>query len=422
MISSSYPRYRGETTAPFIEEIAAGIAARGHTVHVVAPWHPDIRHGPIERGVHLHFFRYAPHPALNVWGYAQSLISDTAIKRQTIAVTPFALLRTAQAALQVIRHEARQAAQCQRAGQPAAPPFDILHAHWLLPNSVPAALVARWCGLPLVISLHGNDVYMAERFWPTTLPAGLALRAAAAITACSRDLYLRGLRLGAPAQNSYIIPYGIHVREFRPDPYAREQVRAELRQPENAPLVVALGRLVYKKGFAVLLEAWPHVLARHPQATLAIVGYGDLRASLEQQSYRLGIAGRVHFTGQLERTRAAAYIAAADVFALPIVRDQGADGLPNTLLEAMGAGRPIVASRVAGVPDVIEDGRHGLIVPDRNPAALASAINQLLDNEELAARLGTAARQRIETELTWGHTAARFERVYEEVHRRIGTV
>jgi glycosyltransferase involved in cell wall biosynthesis len=87
------------------------------------------------------------------------------------------------------------------------------------------------------------------------------------------------------------------------------------------------------------------------------------------------------------------------------------------LLEAMGTGRPIVASRVAGVPDVIDDGTHGLLVPDKEPALLAAAINRLLDDPALAARLGNAARQRIEQELTWEQTAARFERVYASVVR-----
>lgn len=86
----------------------------------------------------------------------------------------------------------------------------------------------------------------------------------------------------------------------------------------------------------------------------------------------------------------------------------------------MGAGRPIVASRVAGVPDVIEDGRHGLIVPDRDPPALATAIVALLHNPALATQLGNAARHRIATELTWEHTVAHFEHVYEQVTRDKG--
>ncbi|NJP08009.1 MAG: glycosyltransferase family 4 protein, partial [Chloroflexaceae bacterium] len=181
---------------------------------------------------------------------------------------------------------------------------------------------------------------------------------------------------------------------------------------DDRPLVLTMGRMVYKKGFTVLLDAWPHVLAGYPQALLVMVGYGDLRPALEQQARKLGIANQVCFTGQLERARAAAYMAASDIFVLPIIRDQGVDGLPNVLLEAMGAARPVVASHVAGVPDVITHEQHGLIVPERQPQVLAQAIIRLLAEPALAQRMGLAARQRIETELTWDHTAARLEQVY----------
>jgi glycosyltransferase involved in cell wall biosynthesis len=400
MIASSFPKYPGETTAPFIEEIAAGVAARGHTVTLLAPWHPEIRRAPVERGVNLHFFHYAPHPALNVWGYAQSLISDTHIRSQTLAATPFAL----SASLHALSSELLAARQQQA-------PYDLVQAHWALPNGPPAALVARTFGLPLVVSLHGSDIYLAERHWSLAAGAAFALRSAAFVTACSSDLRQRSLRLGAHPSRSCVVPYGVDTDQFHPDPEAPHTIRAELGLPADSAIVLGLGRLVSKKGFGVLLDAWPGILARHPQATLVIVGYGDLREPLEHQAATLGISERVCFTGQLERRRTAAYLAGADVFALPIVRE-GVDGLPNVLLEAMGAGRAIVASRVAGVPDVIDHGVHGLIVPERDPAALTESITQLLDNRELANRLGSAARERIMHELGWEHNAAHFEQVF----------
>jgi phosphatidyl-myo-inositol dimannoside synthase len=122
----------------------------------------------------------------------------------------------------------------------------------------------------------------------------------------------------------------------------------------------------------------------------------------------------VYFPGQLERERAARYVAAADVYVVPSIRDQrgNVDGLPNALLEGMGAARPIVASDVAGIPEVIIDGQHGLLTPERDPAAIANAITHLLDDRALAMRLGAAARRRVLEELTWDATAERFEAVY----------
>lgn len=294
--------------------------------------------------------------------------------------------------------------------------FDLVHGHWVLPNGPVAGLVARLRGLPLVVSLHGSDVFLSEKAWPLALAAGATLRAAGAFTACSGDLRERALRLGAPLDRSAVVPYGVDVQAFQPDPQAGALVRAELGLPPGTPVVLALGRLVYKKGLTYLLEALPAILARHPEARLVLAGYGDLRAELEQRAAALGLGDRVIFPGMLERERAARYISAADVYVVPSVRDQrgNVDGLPNTLLEGMAAARPIVASRIAGIPEVIRDGEHGLLAPERNPAALAAAITRLLDDPALANRLGASARRRVLSELTWDATAARFEQIYEQ--------
>ena len=319
MLTSSYPKYPGETTAPFIEEIAAGLVRRGHCVHVVAPYHRDIRRAPIERGVHLHFFRYSPVRALNVFGYAESLQADVGLRGAAIAAAPLAvgagmleLLRlTTDDRPPTTDHQTKNDSQLSSVSGRSS--FDLIHAHWVLPNGTPAALVARLRRLPLVISLHGSDVYLAERAAPLSLVAAATFRAAGAVTACSSDLRDRALRLGARAEDVAVVPYGVDARAFRPDPAAGALVRAELGLAPNTPLIVSVSRLVYKKGLTYLLEALPRILAEHPSAILVIAGYGDLREALERRAIELGVLSSVRFPGQLERERAARYIAAADV-------------------------------------------------------------------------------------------------------------
>jgi glycosyltransferase involved in cell wall biosynthesis len=399
MLTSSYPKFPGETTAPFIEEIAAGLVRRGHTVHVVAPFHPDVRREPVERGVHLHFFRYSPLPALNIWGYAQSLRADVGLRGAAVVAAPLALGSSVASLYRLVR---------------SAGPFDVVHAHWVLPTGPPAALVARLVKRPLVVSLHGSDVYLAERAFPLTLAATSAFRAASAVTACSGDLRDRALRIGARAASTSVVHYGVDPQAFKPNPTAGAQVRAELGLDADTPLIVTVSRLVYKKGLTYLLEAMPRIVAEHPNAMLVIGGYGDLREELERRAHELGVAHRVRFPGHLNREQAAKYVSAADVYVVPSIRDQGGniDGLPNALLEGMGTGCPIVASAVAGIPEVIDDGVHGLLVPERDPAALSQAIGRLLSDRAFAQRLGAAARQRILDELTWDITAERFEEAY----------
>jgi glycosyltransferase involved in cell wall biosynthesis len=205
-----------------------------------------------------------------------------------------------------------------------------------------------------------------------------------------------------------------------PIPGARANLRHRLGLAAETPLVLALGRLVYKKGFTYLIEAAPAILAAHPAARLVIAGGGDLAEELQQQVAALGLGGRVLLPGPVARDLVPLYFSGADVFVLPSVVDQrgNVDGLPNALLEAMASGAAIVASDVAGVPLAVHDGENGLLVPQKTPEALAQAVIRLLDSPDLRARYGAASRTRIEQDLNWPHVAEMFEQLYEAARAR----
>jgi glycosyltransferase involved in cell wall biosynthesis len=173
--------------------------------------------------------------------------------------------------------------------------------------------------------------------------------------------------------------------------------------------VFAFGRLVEKKGFRYLVEASADLGDR---LTVAIAGEGDAMASLARRARELGAP--VRLVGRLDRMETAAALSEADVVVVPSVVDAAGnvDGLPNTLLEAMAAGRPVVASRVAGIPDVVTDGVNGLLVPEKDPRALGAALVRLIDDAATRARLGQAARRTAVTRLGWDTAAAAFEECY----------
>jgi glycosyltransferase involved in cell wall biosynthesis len=206
-------------------------------------------------------------------------------------------------------------------------------------------------------------------------------------------------------------------------------LRERLELAPGAPVVLALGRLVYKKGFEYLIQAAGPILAAHPEARIVIAGGGDLAAPLARQVAAAGLTGRVLLPGPVARDLVPLYMGGADVFVLPSVVDQygNVDGLPNSLLEALASGVAVVASRVAGVPLAVQDGQNGLLVPPADPAALATAVIRLLDSPELRARFGAAGRARVEHDLNWDHVALRFEQLYTAAlarhaqrHRRRG--
>ncbi len=394
MVTSSYPLFDGDGTAPFIEEIARSVAARGHEVDVVLPAHRHLQRNP-EPGVRFFPFAYAPHPGLNVWGYAQSMNADRGFKWKTLLVAPFAALAT------------RMAVRL-RLGRD---PYDIVHAHWVVPGGVLAEGPARAAGKPFVISLHGSDVFAAERSALVGRAARKAFEAAGAVTACSSDLRDRAIRLGAHVETARTVPYGVDVGLFRPRPSEgteRDAMRRRLGVSSAQTLVVAVGRLVEKKGFVHLIDA----LGDAPNLHAAIVGDGDLQGDLFSRA--ASVRASVTLAGRFSRAETAEALNCADIVAVPSVIDSrgNVDGLPNALLEAMAVGRPIVASRVAGIPDVVADGVEGVLVPPGDAKALRHALQRLADDSGRRSLLGGNARRRVELDLTWERVATTLEECY----------
>ena len=396
MVTTSYPRFAGDSVGTFMEPIARHVAARGHEVHIVAPWHPRITRGRSEDGVFFHFFKYAPLPALNVFGYAAGLHADVKLRGAAWAATPFALAAGWFKAMRV--------AQKRRA--------TVMHGHWVVPGGVIAA--AARPALPLVVSLHGSDVFVAERVAPARLAARRVFQRAGFVTACSQDLARRAIALGAPADRLEVVPYGVDVARFKPAPDSREALRGSAGIAAGAPLVFAAGRLVRKKGFEYLIDALP-MIARPADVHLAIAGAGDLDGELRARARALGIADRVRFLGDLTQDAVGAWFAAADVAAVPSVRDDSGnvDGLPNTVLEALASGTPVVATAAGGIGTVVVDDETGVLVAERDAAGLASAIDALLGDPVRRARLGGAGRALVAGRFGWDGAAARFESAYD---------
>ena len=401
MIATSYPKYDGDATAPFIAEIAAGVVAHGCTVRLILPAHREFRHPPVVRGVELIVYRYAPHPALAVWGYAESLHADVKVRRSTLLALPFGLVASLYTLIRQILID-----------RP-----DVIHAHWLLPNGLPALIASRLFGIPLVVSMHGSDVSMAERNGIFRWIAQLIFAHTGAATACSGDLHRRALALGADAETTVVLPYGVTMSSFAPEYADRDWVSQRFAVPAQSPLLVAVGRFVHKKGFAVLIHAMIRIREYFPTVRLVLAGYGDLMQAYQRTVEERGLSDVVTMPGQLSRDDVARLIASADIYCVPSVHDESGnvDGLPNTLLEGMSAGTAIVASAIAGIPDVLSDGHDALLVPAGDDVALADACIRLLGDPPMRDTLGIAARQRVLRGLTWPAMTETLVHMYAKV-------
>ena len=185
-------------------------------------------------------------------------------------------------------------------------------------------------------------------------------------------------------------------------------LREDYGMPPDAQIVGVVARLEPEKGHPTLLEAWPRVLRSVPCAYLLVVGEGSRREALEEQAAALGIAGNVVFTGRREDVPAVT--AALDVAVLPSYRE--AQGL--TILEAMALSRPVVASNVGGIPEMIEDGRTGLLVAPRDPVALGDAIVRLLTDHAYADLLARGGHDLVHRKFCVERMVRAIEDLYDE--------
>jgi glycosyltransferase involved in cell wall biosynthesis len=401
LVTSSYSRYEEDGNARFIRSIAEAQAALGHEVHVVAPYAPEVR--PYPSPVHVHWFRYVWPARLGVMGHAKALENDRALGRAVVWQAPLFSLSLLLAVWRVVRRY----------------PVDLIHAHWVLPAGFLASLIARLTGKPFAVSLHGSDAYLALRRPLFGRMAHWALGRAAAVTGSSQPLVDAAIALGALPEHSQVIPYGADPARFG-GMDASPDLRRRLGLSADDRVVLAVGRLVGKKGFVHLVRAMPGVLAAAPQTRLVILGDGPERAALEHARDELGLNGNVILPGATPWPEIPHYLALCDVFAMPSVVDAAGnlDGLPNVILEAMAAGRPVVATRIAGIPLAVQDDQTGILVDGAAPAQLGAALLRVLTAPDRGRSMGQAGRARIESELNWAAVARRLDEMYRAAFAR----
>jgi glycogen(starch) synthase len=251
---------------------------------------------------------------------------------------------------------------------------------------------------PLLVTLHGawernNDTIVRH-----------TLRAADWVCGCSAAILERGIKLAPEiAARSSIIYNGIDVPTITPEPLAFE-----------SPRLICVGRLAPEKGIDLALAAFPSILARYPKARLVIVGDGPLRYALKEQSHELGIDRAVDFTGWVAPDHIPDLLNTATMLLMPSRHDS----LPLAALESALMGRPIVAARVGGLPEVVAHKETGLLFQSENSDALAAAVVSLLADPHQARQYGRAARDRARELFSWGYHV----NAYDALYRKLGSV
>lgn len=391
-----YPDSATDMRAIYVHDINRHLVLRGHRVCVVAPAGAGV---PLEDeldGVEIRRFRLALPDDLAYGKVAQSRVgfADRLVRMQVMA--------------RYMWRQYRAILECAREFQ-----TDVVHGHWAIPTGPALVHGSRKLGVPSVITMHGGDVYVnkAEGYnFPTKWYVRPVLRwtltHASALTAISDDCIQHALRAGASMDKIHLIMNGADLRRFSP---GSEHPGAE--RPFGPKMIFACRQLFPRKGIRFLIQAVAQLRPRHPEIRLVIAGDGFERPELEALADTLHVRDITTFLGWVSNRDLPQYFRGCAVSAIPSLEE--GFGIPAA--EAMGCEAPVVATDAGGLPEVVEDGVTGFVVPKGNATALAGAIDRLLGDPALRARMGKAGRERAVARFDWMRAAERFEKLYERL-------
>jgi glycosyltransferase involved in cell wall biosynthesis len=280
---------------------------------------------------------------------------------------------------------------------------DILHCHSAYPQGYIGASFKKMYKIPLVITSHG-DIIKGERIREETRlakRAEKAMRVADAVTALSHYMEEESIDAGAPEEKIYYIPNGVDLKEFE----------SEEKFIFKTPYLFSMGILRKVKGFDILIRAFREVKQIYPEISLLIGGEGKEKDSLKKLAYDLNLEDSIHFLGMVSGKEKIKLLKGCEFYVCSAI---GGEPFSNSTLEAFASGKTAVVSQVGGIPDIVEDGINGLLVPQGNPDRLARKMIELLGKPSLIQKMSANAHQKSK-EFDLEITMSKYLHLYEKI-------
>lgn len=389
-----YPEHAKDVRAIYVHDINRHLVRRGHRVVVVAPAPPAAQARDEFDGVEVRRFPLQLPEDLTYGKVAQSKVS--ALDRVKRLTTMAGYLRAQYAAAVNVGREVNA---------------DIVHGHWAIPTGPAIVAAAARLGRPSVITMHGGDVYVNHdegydfpTRWYVKPVLRRTLRRASALTAISEDCRRHALNAGAYDSSIHVIMNGADLRRFSPSEDSQ-------RVQEGSQTIFACRQLFPRKGIRFLIQAAAMIRPKYPNLKLVLAGDGFERPELEKLARDLGIADITTFLGWMPNEELPNQFRAAAISVIPSLEE--GFGIPAA--EAMGCELPVVASDAGGLPEVVDHGVTGLVVPRGDASALAEALDRLLADPALRRQMGRAGRERALRLFDWDIAAAKLEEVYDKL-------
>lgn len=370
-VTSSFPRWKDDSTTPFVLHLAKDLQDIGWQVDVLAPHAPGAATKEIMAGVNVERFRYLwPSSQETVCYQGGALINLRKNKTNAIKLPMLVIAEWAGLFRRLAMRD-----------------YDVLHSHWVLPQGFTGVMSAAPLRIPHVVTAHGGDIFSLQGRINNGFKR-FVLHHADAVTVNSTVTLNAVSQIAPGLKELYRIPMGVSSRTSGKNDTEVQHIRDQYTRG-NGPLIAFAGRLIEEKGIEDLLLAINRMVPALPEVSAIIIGEGQDRHAFENMCTSLGLNDRVKFLGWIQPESVGRHLAAADVFVGPSrkTKDGWMEAQGLTFLEAMMARTPVVATRSGGLVDSVRHEDTGLLVNERAPDEIATAVKKLLNEPLLAGKL-----------------------------------
>ncbi len=398
ILTSSYPQFKHDNAGIFVYNLVKNVALKKDiTQFVIAPHSKDSK---IFENNSIHkVFRFPYFFPFNFQKlcYGSGIVKNIKQNKLLLLLVPFFIIAQFISLLIFSKKES----------------FDLVHAHWIVPQGLIAYFCKKILNIPYIVSIHGSDILTFNNAMFRTLYK-IVLSNAAFVTANSNKTAEIANRL--LKSNVEIIPMGVDLDLFNPNHAFKKEKGAKISQE-----ILFVGRLIDWKGVSYLVDAILKIKPNYPKIILKIIGDGPELVSLQARVKKLALQKNIIFLKAVPNYKLPDIYRNADVFVIPsIINENGeTEGLGTVALEAMACGLPVIGTNVGGIPDIIKDRVTGLLVEEKNFEAIVDSIIEIMENKPLRDDMSKNAYELIQKRFSWDIISKRFFKLYEKVGPRI---
>ncbi len=373
ILTTTFPRWKDDTTPAFVYELSKRLQNEGFEIVVLAPHHKGAKRFEIMDGMKVYRFPYFWPAKYQRLCYEGGILPN--LKRSNLAKLQVPLLFLSELfyAFKIIRKEK----------------IDIIHSHWIIPSGLVGAICKRILREKHILTIHAAGLFGLKKFPFKMKIVDFIIKHCDRITVVSSYIYRKLIDLIQPKFDNniktkiVILPMGVNTTLFRPKVNKNKlKIKYNIKSKN---VLLFIGRLAEKKGLSYLIQAMPKIVSKSPNTALIICGDGPLRKESEELVKKMDLDKFVRFTGYVTGQKKIDYFSLSDILVVPSIVTQSGDteGLPVVILEGLAAGKAVVASNVSGIKDVIKYGYNGFLVMQKNSAAIAEKVLELINNKEL---------------------------------------